>query len=273
MRSLLLLLLAFLATAPLPAQAIGIAVERRFAAVAGLAVGDTVELASDRGAARVAVVEAIYAERDDPATLMRRDHRVRLHLADLADLLGAPDRVDRIGLALAGDVTDSTALERLAPVAFGYALLPTTEVADVSSSTFAVVSRFHRAITVISVLASAIFLLCLMLLKVEERRADVATLRLIGISRRTIIASLVLEATGLALAGSACGALLAVVASAVVNVAYRQLFATGLRFSQLEPLTMALALALSMVLGVCAGLVAAARLSRTSPMRLWGRRS
>ena len=45
-------------------------------------------------------------------------------------------------------------------------------------------SRFHRAIGVITIVASAIFLLCIMLLKVDERRRDVAALRLMGISNR-----------------------------------------------------------------------------------------
>jgi putative ABC transport system permease protein len=112
-----------------------------------------------------------------------------------------------------------------------------------------------------------------MLLKVEERRTDVAALRLIGISRRTIVVSLVIEATGLALVGSVLGGLLAVLASAVVNAVYRRVFATGLLFSELDLGTVSLALALSVVLGVLAGLAAATRLSRTSPMRLWGRRS
>ena len=39
----------------------------------------------------------------------------------------------------------------------------------------------------ITIVASAIFLLCIMLLKVDERRRDVAALRLIGCSERTIV--------------------------------------------------------------------------------------
>jgi len=254
------------------AQAIGIAVEQRLAVAAQLSVGDTVTVASDRSGRVPAVVEAIYTGHDDPSTLMRRDLHVRLHLADLAALLGQPDRVDRIGLGLAPDVPIRVAIDRLEPGAFGYRLLPTEEVAATSSTTFVVVARFHRAIGAISILASAIFLLCLMLLKVDERRLDVAALRMIGISRRTIVASLVLEASLLALAGSAAGGLLAAAASAVVNAAYQRLFDTGLRFSILEFGTLLPALGLALVLGVLAGLVAAIRLSRTTPARLQGRR-
>ncbi len=271
-----LLVLAMLSTvvtaSPLRAQAIGIAVEQRLARAAQLTVGDTVTVASDRSGRVPAVVEAIYTERDDPSTLMRRDLHMELHLADLAALLGQGDRVDRIGLGLAPGVPIAAAIDRLEPGAFGYVLLSTEEVAATSSTTFMVVARFHRAIGAISVLASAIFLLCLMLLKVDERRLDVAALRMIGISRRTIVASLVLEASLLALAGSAAGGLLAAVASAVVNAAYQRLFDTGLRFSIIELDTLLPALALALILGVLAGLVAAIRLSRTTPARLRGRR-
>ena len=64
---------------------------------------------------------------------------------------------------------------------------------------------FSRAIAVITIVASAIFLLCIMLLKVEERRRDVAALRLMGISRATVMRAVVIEAALLALVGSALG--------------------------------------------------------------------
>ncbi len=270
--ALLLPTVALAAARPVHAQAIGIAIEQRLAESARLAVGDTVRVASDRSGPVPAVVEAIYRGRDDPGTLMRREWHVRLHLADLALLVGQPDRVDRIGLGLAPGATIAEAIARLTPAAFGYMLVPTAEVAATSSTTFVVVARFHRAIGAISILASAIFLLCLMLLKVEERRLDVATLRLVGISRRTIVASLVLEASLLALAGSIAGGLLAVAASAVVNTVYQRFFDTALRFSWLRFDTVLPAVTLAMLLGVLAGLVAAVRLSRTSPARLGGRR-
>lgn len=270
-------LLAILALAAAPAAAhaqvpVGIAVERRLADRLGLAVGDMVTVEADPAVgAREAVVEAIHEPRADPATIMRQDFRVRFHLADLAALLGHPDRVDRIGLRLVPGVTPDSAAAHLQRTAFGYDLLATAAVAAESSTTFLVVSRFHRAIAIISILASAIFLLCLMLLKVEARRLDVAMLRFTGISRRTIALALMLEAAVIAVAGSAIGAGLGALASAVVNWHYRRAFDTTLLFSLLSAQTVAWAVALSVVLGIGTGAIAAWRLVRQHPLALWGR--
>lgn len=266
--ALVLLPLTLAAQAPL-----GIALERRLAERLGLAIGDTVTVAQEvDGVARTARIEAIYEPRPDPATIMRQDHRIRFHLADLAALLGTPDRVDRIGLRVRPGVDPAEAVDVLQRTAFGYDLIPVTEVAARSSTTFLVVSRFHRAIAIISIAASALFLLCLMLLKVEARKVDVAMLRFIGISRRTVARALILEATVIAAVGSVVGVALAIGASAVVNWHYRQAFDTTLIFSLLTVPTVLEAVALSLVLGIVTGSVAAWRLVRQSPIELWGRR-
>ncbi|HET9134601.1 MAG TPA: FtsX-like permease family protein [Gemmatimonadales bacterium] len=269
----LLLVATLVASDTLPVAApIGIAVERRLAETAALAVGDTVEVLADAGVARRAVIAAIYEPVADPATIMRRDLRARFHLADLAELLGRPDRVDRIGVALHQGIGADTAARRLDTGAFGYAVLPTAEVSSRSSTTFLVVSRFHRAIAIIAILASAIFLLCLMLLRVESRRADVAVLRFTGISRGTIAQSLVIEAALVAGFGAAAGAGIAAVVTTIVNWHYQRLFDTTLRFAMLTGETVLLASGLSLVLGVAAGAIAAWRLVRIPPVELWGRR-
>ena len=85
------------------------------------------------------------------------------------------------------------------------------DVAIETSQTFRVVSRFHRAIGVITIVASAIFLLCVMIIRVDERRRDMGMLRLIGVGRGTVFRAIVLEAIGIALVGSAAGAALGVV--------------------------------------------------------------
>ena len=110
-----------------------------------------------------------------------------------------------------------------------------------------------------------------MLLKVEERRRDVAVLRFTGISRRTVFISLVLEAAVIALAGSAIGVGLASVASRGVNAYYQRAFDTTLIFSQLTTDTVVLAVALSIALGLVAGTLAAWRMVRQAPVELWGR--
>jgi putative ABC transport system permease protein len=268
------LLLALLLFAPiaLSAQLLDVAVERRFAEAARINVGDTVQVSASADAPEFAArIVAIIEPTADPATIMRRDYRVRLHLADLATILGQPDRVDRVAVALEPGIDPDSAAERLNRAAFGYEVFPSSAIASQSSTTFLVVSRFHRAIAIISVLASAIFLLCLMVLKVEERRLDVAVLRFTGISRRTVFRSLLLEATVIAVVGALVGVLLAAVASATVNWYYQRTFSTSLIFSLLQWRTILFAVVLSIALGLGAGALAAWRMVRTAPLTLWRR--
>jgi len=110
-----------------------------------------------------------------------------------------------------------------------------------------------------------------MLLKVEERRRDAAVMRLVGIRRRTIFAALVLEAMAVALVGSAIGVVLALAAGSVTNLYYRRLFDTVLIFSSITPGIVMFSVALSLLLGVAAGSLAAFKLVRTPPLVLWGR--
>ena len=250
----------------------GIAIERRFAEAARLHVGDTVHLTSSAvTVSRPVRVSAIYEPVPDPSTIMRRDFHVRLHLADLAGLTGMPDRVDRIGIVLRPGTDPDGAAARLNRSAFGYVVSPSRAIASRSSMTFVVVSRFHCAIAVISVLASTVFLLCLMLLKVDERRRDVAMLRFTGISRRTVFMALLLEAALIALAGSLVGALIGAIASAAVNAFYQRAFDTALVFSQLTSSTVLFAIGLSIALGIVAGSLAAWRMVRIPPVQLWSR--
>ena len=249
-----------------------VALERRLAAALDAEVGDTVQLGMEAGALdRRLVIVAIYEPSADPSTITRRDLHLRFHLPDLAALLGAPDRVDRFGVALRPGVSHAVAAAELNTVAFGFRAYPSAEIASESSQTFRVVSRFHDAIAVISVVASAIFLLCIMLLKVEERRRDAAVMRFTGISRLTIFLALLLEAILVAAVGSVVGVLLAAAASAVTNLYYQRFFDTTLVFSVVTPAIIRFSVALSLGLGLLAGALAAWRLVRTSPQILWGR--
>jgi putative ABC transport system permease protein len=134
-----------------------------------------------------------------------------------------------------------------------------------------VVSRFHHAIGVITIVASAIFLLCIMLLKVDERRRDVAALRLLGISARSIVRSVIVEAALIATLGSALGVAIGWTASVLVNWHYRDVYRTPLTFSLVTPSIVGFAVALSLVLGTGAGYVAARRLVGAPPLSLFGR--
>jgi putative ABC transport system permease protein len=266
------LLLTLAAAAPLAAQLPAIAVERRVADELGLQVGDTIRLGTAPDSMdATATVGAVYQPRPDPAEITRDERHVRLHLPDLAGLLGAPDRVDRFGIGLVPGTPVNTAVAALERNAFGYDAYASAAIASQSSQTFLVVSRFHRAIAVITIVASAVFLLCIMLLKVEERRMDAAVMRFVGVRRRTIFGALLLEAALIAVAGSGLGIALAWIAGAATNAYYRRFFDTALTFSLITPDIVLFSVALSLALGLAAGAAAAWRLVHTRPLVLWGR--
>ena len=269
------------AAAPVPGASQGrvagpertIAIDQRLAAELDLRVGDRVVLAGraeDRDGDTVRV-SAITRRSADPSDVARSDFRVRLHLGQLQQLADYGDRVDRFAVATAGDTATSVVLRQVNAAAFGFRAHRSADIAVETSRTFAVVSRFHRAIGVITIVASATFLLCIMLLKVEERRRDVAALRLIGISRASVVRSIVAEASLIALAGSALGVLVGWLASLVVNAHYQAVYTTPLRFAIITPGTIVLAVGLSVLLGIGAGLLAAVRLARTPPLALFRR--
>jgi putative ABC transport system permease protein len=256
------------ATAQLPA----VAVERRLAEDLSLRVGDTIRLGTAPDSIRlVATVAAVYEPRPDPAEIAKVERHLRMHLPDLAALLGAPDRVDRFGVGLASGTPVDSAVAALERNAFGFQVYPSAAIASESSETFLVVSRFHRAIAVITIVASAVFLLCIMLLKVEERRMDAAVMRFVGVRRRTIFGALLLEAALVAAVGCVVGTVLALGAGAATNAYYRNFFDTALTFSLVTPGIVLFSVALSLVLGLLAGAAAAWRLVRTRPRVLWGR--
>ncbi len=265
-------ILLIIVGSPAAAQVSEVAVERSLAEELGLSVGDTLRIGPEVDSlTKLGVVAAIYEPKPDPAEIAKRERHVRMHLPDLAALLGAPDRVDRYGIGLRPGVMPDTAAALLNRTAFGYRVYSSRAIASESSQTLLVVSRFHRAIGVITIVASAVFLLCIMLLKVEERRLDAAVMRFVGVRRRTIFGALLLEAALIAAFGSVAGSGLAYLAGAATNAYYRRFFDTGLTFSLITPEIVLFSVVLSLVLGLVAGAVAAWRLVRTRPLVLWGR--
>jgi len=272
LRLSLLLLLFGPASARGQSRASTIAIDSRLAADANLHVGDRVVVASAPGdPGDTVIVQAIVRRRADPAEIARGEYRIRMHLPQLQSLLRYGDRVDRFAVATRSTAATADAVSRINAAAFGFHAHRSADVAVETSKTFAVVSRFHRAIGVITIVASAIFLLCIMLLKVDERRRDVAALRLMGIWGRTIVRSVVLEAAAIAVLGSVLGVGVGFAASWIVNAHYQNVYRTPLRFSIVTGDIVLLAVALSLVLGIAAGWVAARRLVRTPPLALFGR--
>lgn len=249
-----------------------IAIDERLAADGRLKLGDRVTLSATPGdTGTPAVVGAIVRRSADPAEIARGEYKIRLHLTHLQELLGYGDRVDRFAVATTSDDVVGSAVDRINSAAFGFRAHRSRDIAVETSATFAVVSRFHKAIGVITIVASAIFLLCIMLLKVDERRRDVAALRLMGISAPTIVRGVVLEAAAVAVFGSLVGVAIGAATSWFVNAHYQGVYRTPLKFSIVTGDIVLGAVTLSLVLGIAAGWLAATRLVRTPPLALFGR--
>jgi putative ABC transport system permease protein len=247
-----------------------VAIDERLAADAHIAVGDRIVLMrAPGGAGDTVIVSALVARRADPSEVARAEYRVRMHLDELQALTDYGDRVDRFAIAARdGAAATDSAMRAINAAAFGFQAYRSRDIAVETSRTFLVVSRFHRAIGVITIVASAIFLLCIMLLKVDERRRDVAALRLLGISAGSIVRSVMIEAALVAVVGSGVGVAIGWLTSLFINWHYRIVYRTPLAFSVITPEIVLLAVSLSLVLGLVAGFVAAQRLVRMPALRL-----
>jgi putative ABC transport system permease protein len=249
-----------------------IAIDERLAEDAKVAVGDKLIVSPKPGGpGDTVIVSAILNRTADPAEIARSEYQIRMHLDQLQTLAGYGERVDRFAVATTGPQATDKALDQINASAFGFQAYRSRDIAVGTSRTFQVVSRFHKAIGFITIVASAIFLLCVMLLKVEERRRDVAALRLMGISRATIVKGIVAEAALLTLIGCALGTFIGWLSSHFINWYYQGVYRTPLYFSIITPPIVTLAVGLSLVLGLSAGLIASLRLVRTPPLTLFGR--
>ncbi|MGI9038808.1 MAG: ABC transporter permease [Gemmatimonadota bacterium] len=245
--------------------------ERGFAEESNLSVGDRIPVGPVPGASCPATIVGVFEPPPDPATLTRGRPRILLHLPDLARLAGREDDVDRFTLVLrSGAGVDSVArrIEALMP---GIQALSADRLAAESSATFEVIQRFHRAIAWITLGATGVFLVCVMTLRIQQRRTPIAALRLSGVSRATIAGWLLLESTLVAVVGGAAGLVIGLLASGAINRFYQARYDTALRFSIVGSESLVPALVLAVVLGLGAGGAALAFIFRTDPLREVGR--
>ena len=183
-----------------------------------------------------------------------------MHLPDLNAITATPSdpssvesvRVVNVRLA---DPKDAAAFgSALAARTPGVFVRPTVRARD-GSDPFAVLDRFHLAVAIVTVLGSTAFLLALMVMRAEERRETVGIIRLIGVSQRSILLGVLVEGLLIATAGAVFGILLAVAAQGAINRFFQWRYDTALVFVRV---TMSIALrsiALSVPLGIVAGLV------------------
>jgi putative ABC transport system permease protein len=238
----------------------------------GVGPGDGFDLAAHpTGPFKPARVVQVYRPSQYPTEVGRDQIDIRLHLADLQALTGRGDEVDSIVVRLRTPSTAPQVASRLNASVLGIHAYTSADLAGRNSSTFEVITRFHRAIGVVTILASSVFLMAIMTLKGEEMRGQVGVMRLLGLSTRTVAGTILLIATGISLLGSAIGIGLGYLLSTAINLYYRRLFDTDLVFSRITPHLVGMATTLSVLLGIAAGGITAWRLLRRSPLDQIGR--
>lgn len=247
-------------------------IERPYAARAGIEAGATVRLrATPEAEPCEALVAGLFEPRADPSRLMGTRPRVLFHLPQLQSLAGREGEVDYFTVRLRPGVDPTVAAREMEPLLVGTQVWGAAEVADRASTTFRVVSRFHAAIAGITLVAGGVFLACIMVLKVQERRAAVAAARLAGIPRRILMGWTVAEAALLSALGGVAGLGVGFAASALVNAYYQRAYDTALVFSIVTGEMVAQGFVLAVVLGLGAGVVAGMRLFATDPIEQLGR--
>ena len=237
----------------------------RAAAALGVAAGDTLEASGDAAfpTSERYVVKSVYRPQADPVEVGRDSRFVRFHVDDLERLSGQKDRVQRVVVRLKDPARAAEVRDRLQRASVGFDAYTSQELAERTSGTFAVIARFQQAIAWLALAAGAVFLVTLMVLKVEERRRELAALTLLGVSRRTILSSLALESLLVALAGSLVGVGVGLLASRGINAYFRAYYRTDLVFSRVGLDVAAIAVVVALPVGVAAAGIAAWRLLRS----------
>jgi putative ABC transport system permease protein len=234
---------------------------------AHLSIGDVVTLAADPNGTRSARfrVTGVYEPTPDPMKFNVERLEVRLHLDDLLAI--AADRADpssaeavsAINVTLAdpaGGASFSRAVSARTPFIFA------SQAGGSESSTFVVIDRFHTAIAAVTVIGSTAFLLALMVIRAEERKETVGVLRLIGISRKTILTEVIVEGLFVAVAGAVFGVIFAALAQRGVNRFFQMRYDTTLVFMRITPAIALKAIVVALPVGVIAGAVASWMLLR-----------
>jgi ABC-type lipoprotein release transport system permease subunit len=137
-----------------------------------------------------------------------------------------------------------------------------------AGSTFVVLERFHLAIAAVTIVAATVFLLALSIMLVDERRATVGVLRLIGFPARRILVQVLLEGLLIAGAGALFGLLLAFGSEGLINRFFQWRYNTALIFVKVTPSVAATCLAIAVPLGAVATVAASWALLRRSGLRL-----
>lgn len=274
------------ATSPVPPERLALAqtdqiptvlISRQLSIAEGLAVNDTILLASDpqgTGARRFRIA-GLYEPTPDPMRLAARRLEARLHLPDLLALTADPsdplsaESVTAINVALS-DPADARAFARevSATIPIPGLIARSAQGGDDTAGVFVVLDRFHLAIAIVTVIASTVFLLALMVMLVEERRETVGILRLIGLRKGRLVLQVFAEGLLIAAAGAVFGILLAAALQGVINAFFQWRYDTALIFVRVTPQIALQCTLLSVPLGILASVVSSWTLLRRNVLTL-----
>jgi putative ABC transport system permease protein len=252
--------LAHAGDSPVDTQAPGVMLSRQLAARARVSIGDTVTFASDPEGTRTVTlrVAGIYEPTPDPMRFTAQRLEAHMHLPDLLAFVADPadpaarEAVDTINVKLTDPGDAGRFAAELSARAPGVAATPTGRARD--DDPFAVLDRFHVAISAVTVIGATAFLLALMVIRAEERRDTVAILRLIGISRQSLLTAVAIEGLLIAVIGAIFGVLTAFAAEGLVNRFFQARYDTALVFLRVTPSIALRSVAIALPLGLAAGI-------------------
>jgi putative ABC transport system permease protein len=253
----------------------GILLSRQLMESRGLRAGDVVQLSAQPGGRNASAfrVEGTYEPTPDPMRFAQPRLEARLHLPDLVALTADPadpasaESVTAINVRLK-DPSDASDFARDVAARLPGIVARPTSAPDERTTTFIVLERFHLAIAVVTVIGSAVFLLALMVMLVDERRTTVGILRLIGFTRARILLQVFAEGTLIAVAGAAAGILFAFVTQGFFNRFFQWRYDTTLTFLRLTPDVVWQSLLLAVPLGIAASIIASWTLLRQQLLAL-----
>jgi ABC-type lipoprotein release transport system permease subunit len=264
-----------LVSAQAPVDLPDILVSRQLAQQAALREGDVVTFAADAagsGATRFRV-GGIYEPTPNPMRFTAKRIEARMHLPDLQALKAnsadsaSAESISALNIRLVDpDDVDAFAMI-VTDRAPGTSAGPTAR-APGGSDPFVVLERFHLAVAMVTVLGSTAFLLALMVMRAEERRETIGIIRLIGVSQRSILLGVLVEGLLIATAGALFGILVAVATQGAVNQFFQWRYDTTLIFVRVTTSIALKSIALSVPLGVVAGLVGSWTLLRRNVVAL-----
>ena len=220
-------------------------------------------------------IAGIYEPVADPMRLAAKRHEARLHLPDLLSLTADPsdplstESVTAINVALT-DPRDADAFARdvSARIPIPQLTARAAQGGEGSATVFVVLDRFHFAIAIVTVVASTVFLLALMLMLVDERRGTVGILRLIGLRKSRILLQVFAEGLLIAVAGAAFGILFAAALQGAVNAFFQWRYDTALVFVRITPRIALRCVLLAVPLGVLASVISSWTLLRSNVLEL-----